>query len=41
MANIKKIKIGATAYDIVDASVPKQINAAIGKLNSSATVASE
>ena len=41
MANIKKIKIGTTAYDIVDASVPKQINAAIGKLNSSATVASE
>ena len=41
MANIKKIKIGDTAYDIRDASVPGQISAAIGKLNSSATVASE
>lgn len=41
MANIKKIKIGATAYDIVDASVPGQINTAIGKLDSTATVASE
>ena len=41
MANIKKIKIGTTAYDIVDASVPKQISAAIGNLNSTATVASE
>ena len=41
MANIKKIKIGTTAYDIVDASVPKQISAAIEGLDSSATVASE
>ena len=41
MANIKKIKIGTTAYDIVDASVPTQINTAIKNLNSSATVASE
>ena len=41
MANIKKIKIGNTAYDMVDASVPKQISAAIGNLNSTATVASE
>ena len=38
---IKKIKIGTTAYDIVDASVPSQISTAIGGLNSSATVASE
>ena len=41
MANIKKIKIGETTYDIRDASVPKQISTAIGGLNSSATVASE
>lgn len=41
MANIKKIKIGTTTYDIRDASVPGQINAAIGNLDSSATVASE
>ena len=41
MANIKKIKIGTTAYDIRDASVPSQISTAIGNLNSSATVASE
>ena len=41
MANIKKIKIGDTAYDIRDASVPKQISTAIGGLDSSATVASE
>ena len=41
MANIKKIKIGDTAYDIRDASVPSQISAAIGNLDSSATVASE
>ena len=41
MANIKKIKIGDTAYDIRDASVPGQISAAIGNLDSSATVASE
>lgn len=42
MANskIKKIKIGTTVYDIVDASVADQINAAIGSLDSSATVAS-
>lgn len=41
MANIKKIKIGTAAYDIRDASVPGQINTAIGNLDSSATVASE
>ena len=41
MANIKKIKIGETTYDIRDASVPGQINTAIGKLNGTATVASE
>ena len=41
MANIKKIKIGNTAYDIRDASVPGQISAAIGNLDSTATVASE
>ena len=41
MANIKKIKIGDTAYDIRDASVPSQISTAIGGLDSSATVASE
>lgn len=41
MANIKKIKIGETTYDIRDASVPGQISAAIGGLDSSATVASE
>ena len=41
MANIKKIKIGDTAYDIRDASVPGQISAAVGNLDSSATVASE
>ena len=41
MANIKKIKIGTTTYDIVDASVDNKINAAIGNLDSSATVASE
>ena len=40
MANIKKIKIGETTYDIRDASVPGQISTAVGKLNSSATVAS-
>lgn len=38
---IKKIKIGTTAYDIVDASVPGQITAAVQALDSSATVASE
>lgn len=41
MANIKKIKIGETTYDIRDASVPSQINTAIGNLDSTATVASE
>ena len=43
MANskIKKIKIGDTVYDIVDASVDNKIKAAIGNLNSTATVASE
>ena len=41
MANIKKIKIGDTAYDIRDASVDGQIKTAIGNLDSSATVASE
>ena len=41
MANIKKIKIGATAYDIRDASVPSQISTAIGGLDGTATVASE
>ena len=40
MANIKKIKIGETTYDIRDASVPGQISTAIGNLDSSATVAS-
>ena len=40
MANIKKIKIGTTTYDIRDASVPSQISTAIGNLDSSATVAS-
>ena len=41
MANIKKIKIGTTTYDIRDASVSGQISAAIENLDSSATVASE
>ena len=41
MANIKKIKIGDTAYDIRDASVDSQIKTAIGNLDSTATVASE
>ena len=41
MANIKKIKIGETTYDIRDASVPGQISTAVGNLDSSATVASE
>ena len=40
MANIKKIKIGETTYDIRDAYVPSQISTAIGNLDSSATVAS-
>ena len=40
MANIKKIKIGTTTYDIRDASVPGQISTAIGNLDSTATVAS-
>ena len=41
MANIKKIKIGETTYDIRDASVPGQISTAVGNLDGSATVASE
>ena len=41
MANIKKIKIGETTYDIRDASVPGQISTAVGKLDGTATVASE
>ena len=41
MANIKKIKMGTTTYDIRDASVDSQIKTAIGNLDSSATVASE
>ena len=41
MANIKKIKIGTTTYDIVDASVDNKINTAIGNLDGTATVASE
>ena len=39
MANIKKIKIGETTYDIRDASVSGQISTAVGNLDSSATVA--
>ena len=41
MANIKKIKIGTTTYDIVDASVDNKINTAVGNLDGTATVASE
>ena len=41
MANIKKIKIGETTYDIRDASVDTKISTAIGKLDGTATVASE
>ena len=41
MANIKKIKIGETTYDIRDASVPDQISTAVGDLAGTATVASE
>ena len=41
MANIKKIKIGEAAYNIRDDSVPDQITTAIGKLDGTATVASE
>ena len=41
MANIKKIKIGETTYDIRDASVPSQISTAVGNLDGTATVASE
>lgn len=41
MANIKKIKIGETTYDIRDASVDTKINTAIGNLDGTATVASE
>ena len=40
MANIKKIKIGETTYDIRDASVDTKINTAVGNLDGSATVAS-
>ena len=40
MANIKKIKIGETTYDIRDASVDTKISTAIGNLDSTATVAS-
>ena len=40
MANIKKIKIGETTYDIRDASVDTKINTAIGNLDGTATVAS-
>lgn len=40
MANIKKIKIGETTYDIRDASVPGQISTAVGNLDGTATVAS-
>lgn len=40
MANIKKIKIGETTYDIVDASVDTKINNAVGNLDGTATVAS-
>ena len=41
MANIKKIKIGTTAYDIRDASVDTKINTAVGNLDGTATVDSE
>ena len=41
MANIKKIKIGETTYDIRDASVDTKISTAIGGLDSTVTVASE
>ena len=41
MANIKKIKIGETTYDIRDASVDTKISTAIGGLDSTATIASE
>ena len=41
MANIKKIKIGETTYDIRDASVDTKINTAVGNLDGTATVASE
>lgn len=41
MANIKKIKIGETTYDIRDASVSGQISTAVGNLDGTATVASE
>ena len=40
MANIKKIKIGETTYDIRDASVDTKINTAVGNLDGTATVAS-
>ena len=41
MANIKKIKIGETTYDIRDASVDTKINTAVGNLDGTATVAYE
>ena len=41
MANIKKIKIGETTYDIRDASVDTKINTAVGNLDGTATLASE
>ena len=41
MANIKKIKIGETTYDIRDASVDTKISTAVGNLDGTATVASE
>ena len=40
MANIKKIKIGETTYDIRDASVDTKISTAVGNLDGTATVAS-
>ena len=41
MANIKKIKIGETTYDIRDASVDTKISTAVGNLDGTAIVASE
>ena len=38
MANIKKIKIGTTTYDIVDASVDTKISTAVGNLDGTATL---
>ena len=37
MANIKKIKIGETTYDIRDASVDTKINTAVGNVDGTAT----